>query len=356
MKKIILISIVVLSIFWQSCTKETVTNNTTKIPYVAPVSKIYGKWKLINSNPTDLKEQYWIIDSLTPFAYLLTKSDKGFKSMDVGPYAVTENTLLFDGIFAYEVSNDSLFLKSNPNKTEAILVKTTQTEVNYQTWMTKTSTLLTTPALPGMYYINDGSFAFDANVLYFTSNYTGSNYLYKYDAASSSIKDSLSISGNIAGFYKKSTNHIYVASNYSTANPIVKVPNFTTVGAAVATSNSLNYVKSLSYNPNSGVMYAFQNTNKLFSATESGSLNVLFDVASTGVAFDQMSYYSNDEFLVLYQNTIYKVKIAPSFSILNSYQQLPNFTIYSISTNGTETWVYGENNVNRKYEFRKISF
>jgi hypothetical protein len=322
---------------------------------VPPVSKIYGKWKLINSNPSDLSEQYWIFDSLTPYGYILSKSDKGFKDMGAGAYAVTENTLLFDGIFAYEVSHDSLFLKSNPTKTVAILVKTTQADVDFNTWMSKISTLLTAPALPGMNYNNDGSFAFDGDILFVNSNYTGSNYLYKYNTTSSSIKDSLSISGNIAGFYKKSTDHIYVASNYSTANPIVKVPNFTISGAAVVTSNSLNYLKSLSYNPNSGVMYAFQNTNKLFAGTEGGNLSVLFDVATTGLNFDQMSYFSNDEFLILNNNKLYKVKIAPSLTVTKSYEEISNFSILSISTNGTETWVYGENELNGKYEFRKIS-
>ncbi len=355
MKTTKLLIIIVLFFMSQSCKKEVINNTTIKEDYNPPVSKIYGKWKIINADPSDLSETYMIFESNKPFAYQMSKDKYGFKEIQSTAYSVTEKTLIFGGIYVYEISNDTLVLKYEPNSDVAKLVRTTSTEVDPLNWVSSVSTLQTSKSLPNMSSSDDGSFAFDGDKLFFSSNYTGSFRFYKYNSTSNSLIDSFPTGDRYSSFYKKSTNQIYMANNsFSSAKPL-KINDFSPGSASALTTSSHNYIKNFSFNPNSGVMYAFQSTNKLFSGTEGGALSVLFDVATTGHSFDQMSYYSNDEFLILEDNKIHKVKIAPSLTVTKSYDRIPNFSIYSISTNGSETWVFGYNNTISKYEFRKIN-
>lgn len=351
--KLFLFSVLFTFIF-HSCTKEKVTNNTIKEKYNPEQIKIYGKWKLINENPSSLKEEFYIFDSITPFLYYLSSDEIGFKNYESAVYTATKNTLIFNSVYVYEVNNDTLIIKSAPDNEIIKLLKTNRTDVDLKTWMSKSSTLLISKALPEMNNENSGSIAFNGNFIFFNSNYTGNNWFYKYNVITNSVVDSLTNSGNVSACYKTSTNEIYVASNYSSSSPLVKIKDFTNVGGSLISVTNFDYAKNLSYNPNSGVIYVYQN-GILFSGSEGGVFSELFATEPLGVNIAQINYYTNDEFLTLRDNKIHRVKIAPSFKVLESYEPIKNFVIFSVSTNGSEVWVYGRNEINNLYEFRKIS-
>lgn len=355
MKTTKLLIIIVLFFMSQSCKKDVINNTTIKEEYNPAKVKIYGKWKIINTDSNDKREEYLIFDSSSPYAFQLDRDQYGFKSIQSSAYSATDKTLIYDGVYAYEVSNDSLFLKIKPDEVYIKLVKTNSSQVDVSNWVSKISTTRITSTLPGMSSLNYSSFSIDGDKLFYVADFTGTRRFYKYNTTNNSVIDSFSISGHVSSFYKKSTNQIYIASNSFTSFMPYKIADFTNSSTTAFSTTLLNNTSSLSFNPNSGVIYAFKNNRELLSGTEGGSLSLLFDASTFDLSFDQMTYFTNDEFLVLYNRKIHKVKISPTLTIIKSYDEISNFRIYSVSTNGSDIWVFGRNDINDKTEFRKIN-
>lgn len=344
MKHKLLITIALVLLIINSCTKkETIIQE-----YNPPQPSLFGTWKMLSQTSSDTTFYVFNNDG-TNFMYLLSKSTYGFKSSQGYAYKATDKQLqVYSSLFNYKVSNDTLYLIESTNTTYKLL-KIKNSGFSTTNWLSASS-MNKTMNMPRGTLFNTRPFAVDGNYLYMYGNNNGYEAVYKFNHTTEIYEDSGSVSKPASTCFKAGT--LYTA--FDNGNYNIYKSSTTTIGSmSIISNNTLPYANTISVNPNSGVIYAYCSNNKIYSGTENSTFNELFDFSTYGV--NNVLYYKNDEFLCLRNNTIHKIVIAPSFKVVTSYQALPNFSIYQLSTNGSDVWCYGYDNTNGNYKLVKVS-
>lgn len=337
-----------------SCKKE-ITNKIIEVEEKPALDlKIYGVWQNLNYNPNNDERKYIeYLESGYQTAYFLYESGLQEERTEVLRATDKLVTGRWGQMATYKFSEDTLSLYMTPNAPMRFLKSSPDV---VKGWVGKLTVLRTAEAVSGMNYNNDGGVGIDGDFLYFWASPFGNYNMYKYNTLTQQLVDSFSATATeVSVFYDKPNNRFFYASPQLNT-PLVKTAGFNNTTSA-ASSNSLPYIRNITFNGSSGTIYAFSGNNRqLYAGTDGGSFSSLFDFAAlNGIYIQEACYYKNDEFLISDGGRLLaKVKIAPNFSVIKSYPNFSNFNISSISTNGTDVWVYGENYNTNKYEFRKI--
>ncbi len=338
-----------------ACTKEeTIETKTTK-EYVAPKLKIYGTWKNIATNGNNYSKDYMIIKE-SGFFHNLTASETGFKSNYKAAFHANESVFNMDGWpLVYEFAGDSLMLKSSANKIEYLLVPTTEAEANENTWLSSFTTLK-------QVVMNSSSqnygFGVDGDILYINARPYSTYNIYKFDASSNIFLDSFAAStlgSNVSLFYKKNGDELFVAR--STGIDFVKKTNgfsSTSTFSNASTNNNISSIRNISMNATSGTIFCYNSSRKLYTGTDGGNFTELTDLNNLAQTTSNLVYIGSDEFLCVYNSTIHKVKVSPTFQVVKSYNRDDNFNVSNVGTDGLNHWVYGYDNALDKYVYRKI--
>lgn len=327
-----------------SCTKkETIIQE-----YNPPQPKLFGTWKLIGQTSSDTNYYVFPNDG-SNFMHLLTNSNYNFKTSQIFAYKATENQLqVYSTLLNYKVSNDTLYLMENPNVSTK-LVKINNPSFTPANWMSASSVAKKINIPRGIGY-NTRPFGIDGNYLFMYGNENGNERIFKFNSSTEQHEDSGLVSEPASTCIKSGT--MYTAFDNGNYN-IYKSLTSSIGSMSTISNNTLPYANAISVNANSGVIYVYTNDAKLYSGTENSTFNELFNFASYGV--NNVLYYKNDEFLCLRSNNICKVSIAPNFKVLANYQSIPGFSIYQISTNGTDVWCYGYDNNTGTYKLVKVN-
>jgi hypothetical protein len=216
-------------------------------------------------------------------------------------------------------------------------------------WMSASSVAKKINIPRGIGY-NTRPFGIDGNYLFMYGNENGNERIFKFNSSTEQHEDSGLVSEPASTCIKSGT--MYTAFDNGNYN-IYKSLTSSIGSMSTISNNTLPYANAISVNANSGVIYVYTNDAKLYSGTENSTFNELFNFASYGV--NNVLYYKNDEFLCLRSNNICKVSIAPNFKVLANYQSIPGFSIYQISTNGTDVWCYGYDNNTGTYKLVKVN-
>lgn len=338
--------IIILLLLVQSCTKEVITKKEF-IPATAP-SALYGTWKRINNNPADLNSFYFIISSNDNIIYTLSEDKYGYRT--IYSYASNANNKQLNiggGLYNYTIINDTLKLKSQPNEIFNC-VKVSNPNFTPNNWVKKAVILksINMPNNTDAYK----SIGINGDNLYF-GNTTYGNKVYKFNTLTQQYIDSIIIGINgVSNFYKNGTLFYGFEDNARLA----KTTELQFATAAFLSLNQLSNIQSMSYNGTSNTFYAFNNNNyELYAGSEGGNFNLLTDFRANNYP-NSVVYYGNDEFLAIYSGSLCKIKISPTFKITESYQ-LNNYSIYSVSTNGTDVWAKVYNSISDNYEFLKLN-
>lgn len=327
-------------VFLTGCKKE----ETVVQPYTPPQPKLYGTWRIL---PGFGSEGYFAFpDDGSSYAHILQIDQYGFKTKSIYAYSATDKQIVISGsVFNYTVNQDTLKLNINPSSGYT-MVKETDPAISYKTWLTPASILKSINSPRG---VGSGvlSFGIDGNDLYLSA-YNGSYYAYKFNTISGDYSDSV-IMVNEASLFHKSGSLYYGFNNMS--NKIFKGNIFSSVNPI--STNNLSNVRAISANPNSGVVYAFCSDGKVYSGTDNSTFNALFDLSSYSV--NSVVYYKNDEFLCIRSSSVHRVQMTPEFKVLATYEIPKAFSAYTVSTNGTDTYVFGYDNASNKHAFMKIS-
>lgn len=344
MKHKLLIATVLGLFVLNSCTKkETIIQE-----YNPPQPKLFGTWKLIGQNSSDTN-YYVFPDDGSNFMYLLTVSPNNFRNSQGYAYKATDNQLqVFSTLLNYKVSNDTLYLMESPNISTK-LVKISNPSFTPANFM-NASSVVKKINVPRGIGSNTRPFGIEGNYLYIYGNQNGNEYIYKFNSSTELHEDSGGVSEPASTCIKAGT--IYTA--FDNGNYNIYKSATTAIGSmSIISNNTLPYANAISVNPNSGVIYAYTNDAKIYSGTENSTFNELFNFASYGVY--NVLYYKNDEFLCIRNNNICKVSIAPNFKVLANYQPIPGFSIYQLSTNGTDVWCYGYDSISGTYKLVKVA-
>jgi hypothetical protein len=344
MKHKLLITIALGLLVLNSCTKkETIIQE-----YNPPQPSLYGTWKMLNQTSSDTSYYVFNNDG-TNFMYLLSKSSYGFKSSQGYVYKATDKQLqVYSSLFNYKVSNDTLYLMESPSTTYKLL-KMNNSGLNTANWLSASS-MNKSMNMPRGTLFNTRPFAIEGNYLYLYGNDNSNERVYKFNHTTELYEDSGSVSEPASTCIK--AGNLYTAFDNGNYN-IYKSSTSSIGSMSIISNNTLPYANTISINPNSGVIYAYCNDNKIYTGTENSTFNELFDFSPYGI--NNVLYYKNDEFLCIRNSTIHKIVIAPSFKVITSYQPIPNFSIYQLSTNGTDVWCYGYDNTTGTYKLVKLT-
>lgn len=325
-----------------ACTKkETIVQE-----YNPPQPKLYGNWKVISAN---FGGGYFSFpNDGSNFAHILGIDEDGFKSKEVYAYSATDKQLIISGsVFNYTLNGDTLLLKSAPNSIYK-MVKTTDPSVNINTWLSSTSVSKDLGKLP-----NSGSdlhsIGIDGTTIYYSGLNGMGNYVYKYNTSSKVLEDSIASVNTASHYYKAGT--LYYGFDYMT-NKIFKGTPFAPVTSV--STNSLSSVRTVSANASSGVIYAYTSSSEMYTGTENSTFNLLFDFQDYGVA--SVTYFKNDEFLCTKNSTVHRIKISPDFQVLATYEMPEGFNAYTVSSNGTDLYVFGYDDNAGEYKMIKLNF
>lgn len=351
MKKYI-ISLSIIALVLASCTKEVVTETKTTVPYKGPTLGVYGTWKVVESNNNNI-EEYFIINKDNNFVVNLTNRDEGFKRDYTSVYDADEKTFNWDGwLLNYMIVGDTMTWMTSPTVVEYKMVKDNSSGVTEDNWTKKLNLASAGVMRPeGMNVYNYG-FGVRGDFLYI-SGYRLGYYIYEMNGLNGQLIDSLSFVTRAAIAYRPSNNNLYYARASGTDN-MKKSVGIGGVATDLST-NALNSVRSISLNPSSGTVYAFNSNRILYAGTEGGNFTELSDLSTLQTYLNSLVYYKNDEFLTIRNSTIYRVKIAPSFSVVQSYRRDATFSIDNIGTDGSTIWVYGYNQFTGENEYRKVT-
>ena len=200
-------------------------------------------------------------------------------------------------------------------------------------------------------------FGIDGNFLFFWANPFGNYNMYKYDVINGLFVDSFSATASaVSAYYAKSSNK-YIYANTWSSSALAKTTGFNSAVSPLST-NSLSGIKTISFNASSGTVYAFSdNSGLLYAGADGGSFSTLFDFdpVRQNLYINNVCYYKNDQFIATVNGQIITCKIAPDFQDIKSYTDLGNVDVLSLSTNGTDIWVYVMDYNTYLYEYRKIT-
>jgi len=344
MKKIKILFGLSVVLLMAACTKKT----TITEEYNPPQATLFGTWKLMSENVNNGENYYVFANDGSNFAYYLMKDVNGFKSKDVYAFKATDKQINVNyALYNYSVVADTLILYESPSTYNKYLrvVNPTMTPSN---WTNSLKAIRRIELPRAVSYGTIRPFGIDGDNLYLCG-YNGSGYyVYKYNSLTNQHLDSISVP-SVATTYYKSPSVYY---GFDANNKIYKTTGL--VGPTIAVSlNDINYTYALSMNPSSGVFFAFSNNSSLLSGTDGSNFNTLFSFSNYGVNY--VLYDKNDEFMGLRNGSIVRMKISPSFSVVNSYDRLPGFYTYAYSSNGTDTWLFGYNNQTSTYQLVKVN-
>lgn len=340
-RKIIPVVLTGLVILGACTKKETIVQE-----YNPPQPKLYGNWKVISTN---LNGGYFSFpNDGNNFAYILGLDEDGFKNKEVYAYSATDKQLIISGtVFNYNLKGDTLILKSSPSS-NYMMVKTTDPNINASTWLSSTSIAKDLGKLPNT-SSDLHSIGIDGNTIYYSGLNGMGNYVYKYNTSSKVLEDSIASVNTASHYYKSGT--LYYGFDYM-SNKIFKGTPFAPVTSV--SSNNLSSVRTVSANASSGVIYAFTSSGEMYTGTENSTFNILFDFQDYNVA--SVTYYKNDEFLCVKNSTVHRVKISPDFQVLATYEMPESFNAYTVSTNGTDMYVFGYDSNANDYKLIKLNF
>ncbi len=344
MKHKLLIATVLGLFVLNSCTKkETIIQQ-----YNPPQPVLFGTWKLIGQNSSDTN-YYVFPDDGSNFMHVLTNSTYNFRNSQTFAFKATDKQIhVYSTLLNYKVSNDTLYLMESPNVSTK-LVKIKNPSFTPANWM-NASSVVKKINVPRGIGSNTRPFGIEGNYLYIYGNQNGNERVFKFNSSTELHEDSGLVSEPASTCIKAGT--IYTA--FDNGNYNIYKSTTSAIGSMVMISNNtLPYANAISVNPNSGVIYAFTNDSKIYSGTENSTFNELFNFAPYSV--NNVLYYKNDEFLCIRGNNICKVSIAPSFKVLANYQPIPGFSIYQLSTNGTDVWCYGYDSISGTYKLVKVA-
>lgn len=355
MKKYI-ISLSIIAIVLVSCTKEVVTEKKTTVPYVPPTLGIYGTWKVTQNNNSGNAEEIIIISKDDHYIYDLTKDIEGFKSNYISIYDADDKTINWDGYFLnYKITGDTMTWMTTPTNVEYKMVKDNSGSVTIDNW-TKKMNISSTGVLAEIgsdYDFNNYGFGVKGDLLYISGSLFGQYKIYELNALNGKLTDSVNYISSAAVAYRASSNSFY----YGRTSASDKLKKAIGIGGALTdlSTNSISSARNISYNASSGTIYVFNSNRKLYAGSEGGNFTELADLSTITSSFYEMMYYKNDEFLVRRNSTIYRVKISPTFTVVESYGRDYNFSIRNFGTDGTTIWVYGRNEMTDNYEYRKVT-
>ena len=344
MKKIKILFGLAVVLLSASCTKET----TIKEEYNPPQASLYGTWKQIFATPTTNETYYVFNNDGSNFSYFLSKDQYGFKTKESYPFKATDKQVNVSYyLYNYTVVNDTLTLYQTPSSYTRYL-KVANPTFTPTSWTSSLKVLRNVELPRGVNYNTVRSFGIDGDFLYLCGYNGMGYYVYKFNSLTNQYTDSLNVP-NVATTYYKSP---YVYYGFDASNKIFKTTGLAPSSADVS-SNNIDYTYSLSMNPNSGVFYAFNVNQKLFSGTEGSNFNLLFDFNTYGASY--VMYDKNDEFIGLKNGAVTRMKISPTFSVISNFDQLSNYYTYVLSSNGTDTWLFCYNNNTSSYQLVKVS-
>ena len=344
MKKIKILFGLSVVLLMAACTKKT----TIKEEYNPPQPKLYGTWKMVNNSSSTNESYYIFSDDGSNYAHYLAKDQYGFKYKDAYAFKATDKQINMNYyLYNYDVISDTLTLYSSPNAFTRY-VKVNNPTFNASNW-TGTLKVLKTMDLPRAVSSSTlRPFGIDGDYLYLPGNNGLGDYVYKFNTLTKQHVDSINVAYGVTTCFK-SPNLYY---GFDAINKIYKTTGIAMPSTAVS-SNSVDYTRSLSVNASSGVIYAFVQSGQLYSGTEGSNFNSLFDFSAYNLNY--LVYDKNDEFMALRGGIISSLKISPAFTVIKSYDQIPNFYTYLFSSNGVDTWVFGYNNTNSTYQLLKVS-
>lgn len=332
------VSIVVI----QSCTKkETIIQE-----YKPPMPTLYGTWKLQNSSTTDLSSTYLIMSQNSDFVYYLQENEYGFRSSDGYAFSATDKQLSLGGsLFNYKTNGDTLTLIQSLNYVQKY-IKVANPSFTSNTWTSNVS-IIKSVVSPENVSSSYRSFGFSGNFLYFHRN-TYQSRVYKFNTSNSTFADSINVSYKCSNYYNNGTTYYGFDGNYSLGKTTELTNNYTSVS-----TNTLNSIYSISKNATSNTFYTYTSNSELYAGTDGGSFTLVKNLDQYNI--DCPVYYGSDEFLCINDGKLYKIKIAPSFNVTKSYSEIPNYRLYSLSTDGVDVWAYAYNNVADRYEYLKLN-
>lgn len=347
MKKHYIYTLALAIIALASCTKkETVIQQ-----YNPPAATVYGTWIMINSNPADSSKNYLVIpNNGSNFYSQLTEDKYGFRAISsAGVFSATDKQLIIasGGLYNYKVSNDSMYLFQSPT-VKIILLKINTPIFTADNFVIPITIDRLRLAKPELNHFNYG-FGFHKDTVFYNNNYFGPNRGYKVNLNSNSVIDSWDLGFGGCFFY----NAGIVANGFNTSWRLGFRQDKPMGGAGFLSSNTLNDVRNLSINSLNNFYFAYQGDQKLFSGVEGGSFSKVFDFAIYNTK--SAVYYKDDAFLIIKNNYLYKVKIAPKLQVLKSYYMPEKYDLNNISTSGNDVMLYVYNNDLTRYEFLNIS-
>lgn len=344
MKKIKILLGLAVVLLAAGCTKKT----TITEEYNPPKATLFGTWKLLSENVNNGDNYYVFANDGSNFAYYLVKDINGFRSKEAYAFKATDKQINVNyNLYNYTVIADTLTLFESPAVfTKYVrVVNPTMTPSN---WTGNVNAIRKIELPRAVSYSSIRTFGIDGDILYLCGYNGSSYYVYKYNTITNQHLDSIVVP-NVASTYFKSPTVYY---GFEANNKIYKTTGL--VGPTTAVSlNDINYTFALSMNPSSGVLFAFSNNSTLLSGTDGSNFNSLFSFNNYGVNYVQ--YDKNDEFMGLRNGNIVRMKISPSFSVVNSYDKLAGFYSYTFSTNGTDTWLFGYNTQTSTYQLVKVN-
>lgn len=342
-----ILSIAILSLFaLVACNKET----TTIKQYTPPSApeEFYGTWQIINKDINAKTKEYFIFIKDDNYFYMLSEDENGFKRMSDAAFAPSDKQLNFgEGIYNYIIKNDTMFLTYSKDGNVFSAVKYKGSDINKNTWIKKGVITRTVDAPKGIVYEN--TIGINDDFLYLYSSIYGGGKVYKYNTLNNKFVDSVS-AASVSLFYKNG----FTYYGFSISNTLVKTSELLSATASSISTNNLFNVGSLSINGTSNTIYAYEKSSKkLFVGVEGGAFSELYDFVDIG-SVKSVVYYGNDEFLIVKDYRLFKVKISPTFKVISSYQ-LDNIdgNIYSVSTNGIDIWCTAY--YNNKYQYYKLN-
>lgn len=343
MKKRTLFALAFISLIAiQSCKKtETVVEE-----YNPPSPTLYGTWKAINEDPTNNSSLYYVFDKSNNFASTLEEDEYGFRESNSYAFSATNKQVsLGGGLLNYTVNGDTLKMKYSSTQS-SLFLRVASPTFTPENWLKSISVIQKTAAVNSL--PTNISFGVNGDFLYF-SQYVNGYKVFKYNTLNNTKVDSNTVSSNCCVYYKGGKVYYGKYAN----DKLFKTTELDNATNQNVSTNSIYYPVSISINGNSNTIYTLDYNKKLLAGTDGGAFSELFDFSSYNISMVQ--YYGNDEFLILKNYSLFKVKISPTFSVTTSYNGIPNFSISSIATNGVDTWVYGRENSSNKFKFIKIN-
>ncbi len=327
----------------QSCTKkETIIQE-----YKPPVVDIYGTWFLQNQNVTDLSKTYMILNASDDFSYNLNEDKDGFRSSYDYAFSATNKQLNLGGsLYNYTKNGDTLILRQSNNSIQKY-IKVANPTMTYENWTSKIS-IAKRVAAPIGNISSSHSFGFNNDNLYFYSDKYASR-VYKYNTLNNTFTDSLNVAFSCSNFYRPGFTYFGFSGNFG----LGKTTELQTGTYNQISANTFSSTYAISYNGTSNTFYCYLSNSDLYAGAEGGTFSLVKNLDEYNV--NSVVYYGSDEFLVLRYGGMYKIKISPNFTVTKSYNGIPNFNIYTISTDGADVWAYGYNYNTGKYEYLKLN-